>query len=60
MRCENCGQVLTPQSDPLCVSCLHQLRAGPAPDPIEGQRARISSIDSGQMSGGTDDEESAA
>lgn len=27
MRCESCGQALTAQSDPLCGSCLGELRA---------------------------------
>lgn len=28
MRCENCGRALTPPGDPLCGSCLAELRAG--------------------------------
>lgn len=28
MRCESCGNALTPTADPLCPACLAQLRAG--------------------------------
>lgn len=63
MLCENCGRVLTPQSDPLCGGCLHELRAGPmrASTPDDGPSS-ITRIDSGRLGvgGGGADNESAA
>ena len=60
MRCENCGQVLTPQSDPLCRSCLHEIRADPYQKQGDPQRSSLSTMDSERVRGGSNDEESAA
>jgi hypothetical protein len=44
-RCENCGSVLPTRSDPLCHSCMSELRAAPYPpsshDRIEAAIARL-------------------
>ena len=59
MRCESCGQVLTPQSDPLCRSCMNELRAGPYRESREPERSALNRVDSNRIRAG-DDEESAA
>jgi hypothetical protein len=59
MRCESCGQVLTPQSDPLCRSCMNELRAGPYLEHGEPERSPLNRVDSNRLNSASQEESAA-